>query len=158
MAEAGKCLQRTISSTCCSEKRQRGQVPACMFATQQIKLSRAPTKLVLNATKDGTSTSSLGNVCRCLTILSVKYFPLNSDLNCTPFSLKPLLLVLPLSDCVKSHSIFLISFLKYWKSARTYLWKLLFFRLNNPNSLSFFFIEEILQSFDHVYDPCLDLL
>jgi len=50
-------------------------------------LSIQLSSLILNASKDGTSIASLGNVFQCLTTLTVKYFLLISNLN-FPFYLE----------------------------------------------------------------------
>ncbi|KAK4827187.1 hypothetical protein QYF61_015149, partial [Mycteria americana] len=55
---------------------------------------RAPSNLTLNVSRDGASTTSLGNLFQCLTTLTVKNFFLKSSLNLPSLSLKPLLLVL----------------------------------------------------------------
>ena len=59
-----------------------------------IRLLRAPSNLALNVSRNGASTTSLGNLVQCLTTLIVKYFFLISSLNLPSLSLKPLALVL----------------------------------------------------------------
>ncbi|KAK4833105.1 LOW QUALITY PROTEIN: hypothetical protein QYF61_027771 [Mycteria americana] len=54
----------------------------------------APSNLTSNVSRDGASTTSLGNLFQCLTTLIVKNFFLKSSLNLPSLSLKPLLLVL----------------------------------------------------------------
>ncbi|KAK4807355.1 hypothetical protein QYF61_014886 [Mycteria americana] len=71
----------------------------------QSRLLRAPSSLALNVSRDGASTSSLGNPGQCLTTLSVKPFFLISSLNLPSFSLKPLPLVLSLQALLKSPSL-----------------------------------------------------
>jgi len=46
---------------------EQGCHPLDQVATQHIRLPRAPSILVLNASKDGASTASLSNLCRSLT-------------------------------------------------------------------------------------------
>lgn len=60
---------------------------------------QAWSNVVLNTTRDGTPTTSLGSL---LQHLSVKNFPLTSNINLLTFSLKPHPLMLLLSDRVKS--------------------------------------------------------
>jgi len=43
--------------------------PIGRIATHWIRLPRAPYNLVLNASRDGASTTSLGNLCQCHTTL-----------------------------------------------------------------------------------------
>lgn len=43
---------------------------------------RAPSKLALNVSKDGAFTTSLGNLCKCLTTLSSPYILSESTLSC----------------------------------------------------------------------------
>jgi len=78
-----------------------------------IGLLRAPSKLDLNVSRDGASTTSLGNLSQCFTTLIVKNnFFLISRLNLLSFSLKPLLLVLSQQASFPVISVFLISFQK----------------------------------------------
>ncbi|KAK4823599.1 hypothetical protein QYF61_003799 [Mycteria americana] len=63
---------------------------------------RAPSNLTLNVSRDGASTTSLGNLFQCLTTLIIKNFFLISSLNLSSFSLKPLLLFLSLQALLKS--------------------------------------------------------
>jgi len=46
-----------------------------------IRVLRAPSSLTLSASRDGASTTSLGNLFQCLTTLTVKDFFLISSLN-----------------------------------------------------------------------------
>ena len=46
-----------------------------------IRLLRALSSLTLSVSRDGASTTSVGNLCQRLTILTVKYFFLISSLN-----------------------------------------------------------------------------
>ena len=61
---------------------------------------RAASSLALNASRDGASTTSLGNVFQCITALSSKHFLLLSNLNLSCLSLKPFPLVLSLSTLI----------------------------------------------------------
>jgi len=56
----------------------------------QTRLLRAPSSLTLNVSTDGTSTTSLGNLCQGFTTFSVKNFFLLSSVNLPSLSLKPL--------------------------------------------------------------------
>jgi len=62
---------------------------------------RALSNLVLNVSRDGASTTSLGNPFQCFTTLTVKNFFLISSPNLPCFSLKPLPLVLSLLSLLK---------------------------------------------------------
>ena len=66
---------------------------------------KVPSSLALNASREGTSTTSLGNLFQCLTTLTVKNFFLISSLNLPSSSLKPLSLVLLLHVLTKSLSL-----------------------------------------------------
>ncbi|KAK4828550.1 hypothetical protein QYF61_027519 [Mycteria americana] len=59
-----------------------------------IRLLRAPSNLTLNVSRDGASTTSLGNMFQCFTTLILKNVVLISSLNLPSFSLKPLPLLL----------------------------------------------------------------
>lgn len=52
-------------------------------------VARAPSNLAVNVSRDGTSTSSLGNPFQCLSTLIVKNFFFISNKNLPSFSLKP---------------------------------------------------------------------
>ena len=56
---------------------------------QLYEVLKAPTSLTLNVSRDGSSTTSLGNLFYCFTTLMVKNFFLISSLNLPSFSLKP---------------------------------------------------------------------
>ena len=53
----------------------------CRVANQQPRLPRATSSLALNASRDGASTTSLGNLFQCVTTLCMKNFHLISNLN-----------------------------------------------------------------------------
>ena len=81
------------------------QPPAmCRVDNQQTRLPRATSSLALNASRDGASTTSLGNLFQCITTLCVKNFLLISNLNLPCLSLKPFPLVLSLFNLINSHS------------------------------------------------------
>ena len=61
-------------------------------------------KRALDTSRDGASTTSLGNLFQCVTTLCVKNFLLISYLNLPCLSLKPFPLVLSLCTHVNSHS------------------------------------------------------
>ena len=71
------------------------QTPCCVQgASHQTRLPRATSSLALNASRDGASTTSLGNLFQRVTTLWVKNFFLISNLNLPCLSLKPFPLVL----------------------------------------------------------------
>ena len=77
------------------------QPPAmCRVVNQQTMLPRATSSLALNASRDGASTTSLGNLFQCVTTLCVKNFLLISYLNLPCLSLKPFPLALSLSTFI----------------------------------------------------------
>ena len=82
----------------------------------QTRLVRAPFSLALNASREGASTTSLGNLFQCLTTLTVQNFFLISSLNLPSSSLKLVPLVLLLHALIKSpSSAFLWAPFRYWK-------------------------------------------
>jgi len=64
--------------------------PMGSAATHQTRLPRAPSNLVLSASRDGAPTASL---CQCRSAFWVKNFLIISNLNLPSFSLKPFFLV-----------------------------------------------------------------
>lgn len=99
------------------------------------RLLRALYHLVLNVSKDRTSTISLGNLCWCFPTLIVKYFSL--ELNSPFFSLNSLHPVLSQQAVMKIlEKCFLQGPFKHWKVPIRWHWSLLFSRLNNPSSIS----------------------
>ena len=75
----------------------------------QTARSPVTSNLTLNVSRDGVSTTSLGNLFQCFATLIVKNFFLRASLNLPSFSLKPLLLVLsqqtlPKKQCTKTSS------------------------------------------------------
>jgi len=99
----------------------------CRVANHQTRLPRATANLALSASRDGASTSYLGNLFQCVNTLCVKNFFLISNLNLPCLSLKPFPLVLSLSTLVNSPSpsCLYVSF-KYWKATMRSPWSLLF--------------------------------
>ena len=67
------------------------------------RLPRATASLALSASRDGASTTSLGNLFQCITTPWVKKSLLISNLNLPCLSFKPFPLVLSLSTHVNSH-------------------------------------------------------
>ena len=107
------------------------------IANHQSRLPRATSSLALNASSDGTSTTSLGNLFQCITTLWVKNFLLISNLNRPCLSLRPSLLVLPLSTLKNSRSpSSLYAPFKYWKATMRSPQRLLFYSLNKPSSFN----------------------
>ena len=79
------------------------QPPAmCRVASLQTMLPRATSSVALNASRDGASTTSSGNLFQCFTTLCMKNFLLTSNLNLPCLSLRPFPLVQSLSIHVKS--------------------------------------------------------
>ena len=72
---------------------------------QLHQMLRALTSPTLNVSRDGASTTSLGNLCQCLTTLTVKTFFFLSNLNFPSFNLKHF----PLSSALASAGIKLFS-------------------------------------------------
>jgi len=66
----------------------------CRVTNHQTRLPRATSSLALNASKDGASTASLGNLFQCVTALGVKNFLLVSNVNLPCLGLKTFPLVL----------------------------------------------------------------
>jgi len=123
-------------------------------ATHQLKaggLSRAPSNMTLNVSRDGALTASLGSLCQCLTILWVKNFFPTSNLNFSYFSLKPFSLVLSLSNHVKSSLQVLGCFNEF--SSEPSLLQAKQAQLPQP-----FFTGEMLLTPDHLPGPPLDQL
>jgi len=84
------------------------QVPTCLpqagsptsrSGTRPVCLG---THLVLNISRDGASTTPLGSLFQHLTTLTIKSFPLTSNLNLPSFNLQSFSLVLLLSTLSKS--------------------------------------------------------
>ena len=116
-----------------------------------------PSNLALIASTDGAPTASLGNLCQSLTVISVNNFCLISNLNFPSFRSKPFLLVLSLSDHLKSQSLSCLYIpLKYMKATTRSTQSLIQAKqaqLSQP-----FFIKKMLQSSDHLHGPLLDSL
>ena len=72
-----------------------------------IRLLKALSSLTLNVSRNGASSSTLGNLCQCLTII-VKNFLFIYDLNLPSFSLKPFPFVL--SQQTLSEGLCLLSY------------------------------------------------
>ena len=96
--------------------------PPCRgLAAPQLRLPRAHP---WPGAPPGMGTHSSGQQCRGITALWVKSFFLTSNLNLLSFSLKPFLFVLPLSDCIKSHSPSCLPVpFEYWKTTVRCPWK-----------------------------------
>ena len=73
----------------------------CRVANHQSRLPRATSSLALDAPSLDAFTTYLGNLFQCVTTLWVKNFLLISNLNRPCLSLRPSLLVLPLSTLKK---------------------------------------------------------
>ena len=105
----------------------------------KIRLLRAQSNLTLNVSRDGTSTTSLGNLFQCFTTLIVKYFFQIFSLNLPFFSLKPLSLV-PSQQALYKHWKSLMPLKHMVKSS-----KLLFLRRNYPPAQFVFFSPQGVQ-------------
>lgn len=117
---------------------------------------RAPSNLVLNSSRDGTFTISLGNLFQCLSAFTVKNFFSITNLDLLSFSLKPFHLVLSLfiDPCKNSHFRLLSS------TGRTYL--------SHPEALSFqaeesqlsqhFLIQDVIHPSNYLDGPHLESL
>ena len=103
---------------------------------------RAPSSLTLGVSKDGASTTSQGNLCQCLTILTVKNSFLISNLTLSFFSWKPFPLILSQQTLLQSPPrSFLQPLFRHWKAALRSPWSLVCPRQNSPSSLSLSFYE-----------------
>ena len=76
--------------------------PPCSSKATLSKLPRAMSSKVLNNSKDGDSTTSLGNLCQCSVTLTEGQFPLPFRQHLLCFSLCPRPLVLSLDTTEKS--------------------------------------------------------
>ena len=103
----------------------------------QIRLPRAPSSLALTVSRNGASTTSLGNLFQCLTTLTIEDFFVISNLNLPSLSLKPFPLFLSTQTLLKSlsSSFLYLPFNMYLPFIRSPQ-SLLFSRLNSPSSLS----------------------
>jgi len=81
------------------------QLPCNEQGHLQLKqVLRALVSLILSVSRDGASTTSLGNLCQCLTMFTVKNFFFLSNLFLPSFSLKSFPLVLSQHTLLKSLS------------------------------------------------------
>jgi len=82
----------------------RGHLPNPPAVSRDIfsygRLLRALSNLALNVSRDGASTTSLGNLSQCFSTLIVKNFFLISGLNLPSLSVKPLFFVIFHLFCV----------------------------------------------------------
>ena len=76
----------------------------CRVANHQTRLPRATSSLALNASRDGASKTSLGNLFQCFTAFRVQNFLVISNLNLPCLSLKAFSLVLSISTLENSCS------------------------------------------------------
>ena len=121
-----------------------------------IRLLRVLSSLTLNISKDGTSTTTLGNMFQCLITLIAKNFFLISSLNLPSFSLKPLPLVLSETLLRSLYSSFLQTPFRYWKAALRCPWNFLFSKLNSPSSQSVL-VGTMFYPLEHFCGPSLDM-
>ncbi|KAK4810863.1 hypothetical protein QYF61_008835 [Mycteria americana] len=103
--------------------------------------------LTLNVSRDGASTTSLGNLFQCLTTLTVKDFFLKASLNLPSLSLKPLFLVLSQQALLK------ILEGCYKVSPQPSL-----LQAEQPQLSQPVLVGEVLQPSDHLHGPPLDSL
>jgi len=84
-----------IESYNCLFELRGPQRPSCPTPLQWTgtptwdQVLRAPSSLILSVSRDGASTTNLGNLCQCLTTCIIKNYFLISSLNLPSFSLKP---------------------------------------------------------------------
>ena len=129
----------------------------CRVTNHQTKLPRATSSLAFYASRDGASTTSLGNLFQCVTTIFVKNFLLISNQNLPCPSLKPFPLVLLLSTLINNRSSScLYTPFKYWKAALRSAWSLL--QAKQAQFPQPFLIGEVLQPSDHLSGPPLDPL
>ena len=76
--------------------------PPCRSRVTQSRLHRTASRCVLNTSREGDSTTSLGSLCQCCITLRVKKFFLMFSWNFLCFNLCPLPLVLLLGTTEKS--------------------------------------------------------
>ncbi|KAK4831204.1 hypothetical protein QYF61_016041 [Mycteria americana] len=112
-----------------------------------IRLLRAPSNLALNVSRDGASTTSLGNLFHCFTTPTVKNFFLLSSLNLPSFTLKTLPLVL-LQQAL----------LKILKGCNKVSPEPSLLQDKQPQLSQPFLIGEVFHPPDHFCGPPLDLL
>ncbi|KAK4827897.1 hypothetical protein QYF61_022320 [Mycteria americana] len=113
----------------------------------QSRLLRAPSNLTLKVSRDGASTTSLGNLCQCFTTFIIKNFFLISSLNLPSFTLKPLPLVLSQQALPKR-----------LKGCNKVSPGASLLQAEQPQLSQPFFIGEVLQPSDLFCSPPLDLL
>lgn len=108
----------------------------CGVATHQIRLPQSPSNLVLSASGDGKSTTSLGVLRHCLTTPWEKKFLLMSNLNFHSISFKQFILPCPVTIRSQKKSVFLIiSSLSTLEGAMRSHCSLFFSKLNQLYSL-----------------------
>ncbi|KAK4830856.1 hypothetical protein QYF61_013785 [Mycteria americana] len=106
-----------------------------------------PSNLTLNVSRDGASTTSLGNLCQCFTTFIVKNFFLRSSLNLPSSSLKPLPFV-PSQQAL----------LKILKGCYKVSLEPSLLQAEQPQPSQPFFIGEVFQPSDYFCGPPLDQL
>jgi len=142
-------LERTSES-------QLVQAP-CSSRTTYSQLPRTVSRWLLNISKEGDSTASLGNLCQCSVTAKKCFLMFRGNLLC--LSLCPLPLVLSLGATEKSLALsslhppfrYLYTLLRHTPPS------LLFSRLNSPSS-HYFLAGAMLQSLHHLNGPSLDSL
>ena len=74
----GNCiLEETLSTLVPDTTRQGLLLGGSRDIFHSIRMLRASSNVVWNVSRDGASTSSLGNLCQWFTTLSIKNFPLS---------------------------------------------------------------------------------
>ena len=105
---------------------------------KETRLLTAPSNLTWNVSRDGASTTSLGNLYQCLTIPNSKEFLLYIQSKSTLFQFEAITpCPITTGPCKRSLSSLLVAPFKYWKASLRSPRSLFFSRLNSPNSLSF---------------------
>ena len=100
-----------------------------------IRLRRAPSSLTLNVSRDGSSTTSLGNLCQSLITLIIKNFSI-SNLN-LPFEFETVSPCPVTADPFKGFISFCLTApFRYGKATLRSPLSILFSRLNSPRAFS----------------------
>ncbi|KAK4810857.1 hypothetical protein QYF61_008829 [Mycteria americana] len=136
-------LQLLLSREAAASHSQRHPSSCCQRGDQVAQKSN----LTLNVSRDGASTTSLGNLFQCLTTLTVKDFFLKASLNLPSLSLKPLFLVLSQQALLK------ILEGCYKVSPQPSL-----LQAEQPQLSQPVLVGEVLQPSDHFHGPPLDSL
>ncbi|KAK4815543.1 hypothetical protein QYF61_003235 [Mycteria americana] len=154
VAEAGKCvrngkgaLEYSGPRILCIPDSKTLRVDLESPLVLSARGSRVPSNLTLNVSRDGASTTSLGNLFQCFTTLIVKNVILIPSLNLPSCSFKPLPLVLSLQ-----------ALLKILKGCNEVSLEPCLLQAEQPQLSQPFLIGEVFHPSDHFCGPPLDLL